>query len=245
MMRLLTTIFLTLWLCISACGQAINETALDLGFAFGYNAPLADLKDRFGGNYGGDFSLNYYMGNSGTQIGIKLGFLTSDAVREDVFAPYRTSDGQLLSKGGVTTTVNTRMASSYISFDFQKNLFSLSDKETAKVFLGVGGGLLQHKIRFIEFTQSVPIAVDEYAKGLDRNTRGPFIEEQLGIKVRNGFKKFDIAIVSFQGFLKPVGAIEFDTGIKNKERRLDAAIGVKFKWYISLSAIEEGKDVYY
>jgi len=224
---------------------SINETALDFGFSFGFHTPLADLKDRFGAMFGGDFSMSYYMGKSGSQFGVKLGFLNSDAVREDVFESYRTSDGQLLSQDGVTTTVNTRMASSYLGIDYNQNLFTISEKGNSKMFLGLGTGIWQHKIRFIEFTQTVPIAVDTYAKGLDRNSRGPYIEEQLGIKVRNGFKKFDLAIVSFQGFLKPVGAIEFDTGSKARETRFDASIGIKFKWYISLSANEEGKDVYY
>lgn len=235
----------SLSLGFSVMGQSINENAVDIGFTFGFETPLADLKQRFGAMYGGDLSLNYYMGSTGTLIGAKLGFLTSDAVREDVFASYRTSTGQLLSKDGVTTTVNTRMASSYVGIDISQNLFSLPEKEFAKVYVGLGFGIMQHKIRFIEFTQTVPIAVDEYAKGLDRNSRGPYIEEQLGIKVRNGRKKYDISLISFQGFLKPVAAIEFDTGIKNKETRFDAAIGFKLKWYISLSANQEGKDIYY
>jgi len=245
MMRLLISIVIALFLSLSANGQSIKETAIDFGFAFGFDTPLADLKDRFGAMYGGDFSLNLYKGKTGSQFGIKLGFMTSDAVREDVLAAYRTSDDQILSKDGVVTTVNTRMAASYVGVDYHQNLFSFSENENAKIFIGLGAGIMQHKIRFIEFTQSVPIAVDEYAKGLDRNSRGPYLEEQIGVKVRNGFKKFDISIISFQGFLKPVSAIEFDTGIKNRETRLDAAIGFSLKWYISLSASEEGQDIYY
>jgi len=245
MMKYLLAICISLSLYSSAQGQTINETAFDIGLDFGVDIPLADLRDRFGAMFGGDFSLNYYLGNSGSQFGIKLGFLTSDAVREDVLASYRNEAGQLLSNTGVVTVVNSRMASSYIGLDFNQNLFSFFKKEHAKVFLGVGAGIWQHKIRFIEFTQSVPISVDEYAKGLDRNSRGPYIEEQFGIKVRNKFKKFDFAIVSTQGFLKPVGAIEFDTGIKSKETRLDVTLGIKLKWYISLTARETGKDIYY
>ncbi len=245
MMRILVTIILIIACTSSIYTQAINEKALDLGFSFGFETPLADLKQRFGGMYGGDFSLNYYMGQSGSQIGIKLGFLTSEAVREDVFAAYRTSGGILLSADGVPTVVNSRMAASYVGIDFNQNLFSVGKHEHAKVFLGLGGGIMQHRIRFVEFTRSVPLSVDKYAKGLDRNSRGPFIEEQLGIKVRKRRKKYDIALYSFQGFLNPVSPIEFDSGNRNVSRRFDAAIGIKFKWYISLSAKEEGKDIYY
>ena len=245
MIRNVVSIFLCLLLSESGISQSIKENALDFGFSFGFETPLADLKDRFGTMYGGDFSLNYYTGSKGSQFGIKLGFLTSDAVREDVFAPYRTEKGQLLSQDGVPTAVNSRMAASYVGVDFNQNLMNLGKNEHAKVFIGLGTGFMQHKIRFIEFTQTVPLAVENYAKGHDRNSRGLYIEEQLGIKVRKNQKKYDLSLFSFQGFLKPVRAIQFDTGIKNTDTRLDVAIGIKFRWYISLSASEKGKDIYY
>ena len=245
MIRKLVTLFISFIVWTSAYSQAINENALDIGFSFGIETPLADLKDRFGFIYGGDLSFNYYMGNTGSQIGLKLGFLTSDAVREDVFASYRTSDGQLLSQDGVPTVVNSRMASSYIGLDFNQNLFNVGEKEFAKVFFGLGTGLMQHKIRFIEFTQTVPLAVGDYAKGHDRNSRGLYVEEQIGVKVRKSRKKYDLSLFSFQGFLSPVSPIEFDTGSKTQDTRFDAVIGIKLKWYISLSASEKGKDIYY
>lgn len=245
MIRILVTFCFVLSLSSFVKAQSITENAIDLGFSFGFNTPLVDLKERFGAMYGGNLSLNHYMGTSGSQIGIKLGFLTSDAVREDVLASYRDSEGQLLSQDGVVTTVNTRMASSYVGVDFQKNLLNFGKKEHAKVFAGLGVGIMQHKIRFIEFTQTVPLATEDYAKGHGRNVRGPYIDQQIGVKVRQERKKFDLSIVAFQGFLKPAGAIQFDTGLRDNERRLDAAIGIQVKWYISLSARESGKDIYY
>jgi len=239
---------ITILLCLFAhnCwSQGFTETSTDLGFSFGFDAPLADLKDRFGVMYGGDFSLNFYRGELGTQFGLKLGFLTSDKVKEDPLAAYRNSKGQLLNSDGFPAQVNYRMAASYVGIDFKKNLGFISKNENAKVFIGIGTGIMQHKISFTEFSKSVPLAFNDYAKGHSRNVRGFYLEEQIGLKFRNNAKKFDISLVIFEGFLKPVGLIEFDTLDDLQTQRLDVAAGLKVAWYISLTSKQVGKDTYY
>ena len=239
------TIMACCFLCQNAWSQSFTETSIDFGFGFGFSTPLADLKDRFGTMYGGDFSLNFYRGDLGSQFGFKLGFMTSDVVKEDPLAPYRTSSGQILSFDGLTANVNSRMAASYVGIDFKQNLAFIDKKERIKLFAGVGMGLMQHKIRYVDFTRMVTYASENYGKGHDRNSRGLYLEEQIGIKIRNRAKKFDVALTSFQGFLTPVGQVEFDTGSTLKEDRLDIGLGFKITWNLSLTAKEVGKDIYY
>lgn len=225
--------------------QSFTESSIDIGFGFGFTSPLADLQDRFGTMYGGELSLNFYRGELGSQFGFKLGFLTSDVVKEDPLAVYRTSNGQLLSTDGVSTVVTRRMAGSYFGIDFKKNLAFIGKQERANFYLGLGAGLMQHKIRYIEFTKTVPLAFEDYGKGHDRNSRGLYLEEQIGLKFRNGAKKFDLSLNIFEGFLTPVGQIQFDTKDKTQESRFDVGLGFKFTWYISVSSREVGKDIYY
>lgn len=225
--------------------QSFTESSIDIGFGFGFATPLADLNDRFGTMAGGELTLNFYRGELGSQFGFKLGFMTSDVVKEDPLAAYRTSDGQILSTEGVSTVVTRRMAGSYFGIDFKKNLGFVGKQERAKFFIGLGTGLMQHKIRYIEFTKSVPLAFDDYGKGHDRNSRGLYLEEQIGVKFRNGAKKFDISINVFEGFLSPVGLIEFDTKNTQQEDRFDVGLGFKFTWHLSVTAKQVGKDIYY
>ncbi len=226
-------------------GQNFNTTSLDIGFGFGFNTPLADLKDRFGTMYGGDLSVNFYRGDIESQFGFKAGFFTSDVVKEDPLAVYRTSSGQLLSREGVPTVVNRRMAASFIGIDFKKNLMFLDKNERAKLFVGAGVGLMQHKIRFVEFSKSVTLAFEEYGKGHDRNSRGIYIENQVGVKFRNGPRKFDFMINAFEGFLNQAGPIQFDNMSEEKNQRFDVGLGIKVVWYLGLTAKEVGKDIYY
>lgn len=244
MLRRIITPLLCLF-AFNCCSQGFTETSTDLGFSFGFDAPLADLKDRFGIMYGGDFSLNFYRGELGSQFGVKLGFLTSDDVKEDPLTNYRNSLGQLLTSDGFPAQVNYRMAASYVGIDFKKNLAFLGKLERTKFFVGLGAGVMQHKISFSEFSKSVPLAFNDYAKGHSRNSRGLYLEQQVGLKFRNNAKKFDITLVAFEGFLEPVGLIEFGSQNDLQTQRFDAAVGIKFSWYLSLSAKQVGKDTYY
>lgn len=229
-----------------AFGQtALTEASTDLGFSFGFHTPLADLQDRFGVMYGGDFSLNFYQGNIGSQFGFKLGFLTSDTVKEDPLSSFRTSGGELLTTEGAVANVTYRMAASYVGIDFKKNIFDFGVSETSTFFIGIGCGMMQHKIAFNEFSKTVPLAFDDYNKGLSRNSRGFYLEEQIGIKLRNASKKFDLSIMVFEAFTKPVSLVEFDTMNDLREQRFDMGAGIKLGYYISLTANQVGKDIYY
>ena len=225
--------------------QDFDEQSSDFGFTFGFSAPFADLQDRFGIMYGGDFSMNFYRGEIGSQFGFKLGFLTSDKVKEDPLAAFRTTSGAVLTSDGLAAQVNYRMAASYLGIEFKKILGSLGEDEKAKFFAGLGAGIMQHKISFSEFSKTLPLVEGDYAKGLSRNSRGAYLEQQIGLKFRNNAKKFDLSLFVFEGFLKPVSLIEFDTREDLQTQRLDVAAGIKFTWYLSLTARQVGKDIYY
>ncbi len=245
MLRCISIILLCLISALSFSQSSMTEKSTDLGFSFGFNLPLADLQDRFGLMYGGDFSLNFYQGNIGSQFGFKFGFLTSDNVKEDPLAAFRTSGGEILTNTGAIANVTYRMAASYIGIDFKKTVFDIGEAETAKFYLGIGCGVMQHKIAFTDFSKTVPLVFDNYNKGLSRNSRGFYLEQQFGIKFRNGSKKFDLSMMFFEAFTKPVGLIEFDTMNDLQTQRLDVGAGLKLTWYISLTADQVGKDIYY
>lgn len=226
--------------------QEESSSTWDIGFSYGLNIPAADMADRFGNNLRGEISFNYYLAPSQLQFGIKAGFLTGTSVNERVFESQLNSSGFLISDQGFPADVTTNMRGTIIGVLVNKNVVSINKKKDVFVFAGIGGGVIQHKIKFNPISGSVPQFEGDYAKGYDRNSIGPYLEQSLGIKFRKPRLKADIDFQLLEGFTKNVRPLNFDTRVKDDSNRLDLLIGMKVTYYIPVFYnLKKTKDIYY
>ncbi len=233
------------FLCLIAnVVSAQNEfsNSVEFGFSLGLGAPFADLADRAGLILSGNASLNYFQ--DANKFSIELGFLSSDNVREDPLSSFRTSSGFILSDNGVVTPITTRLVGTYIGFQYSRILNRKKDSRV-KLYAGLSGGVLQHQINFLELSNSVPIIMDDYKLGINRNSIGPYLSQSIGMRVPTTKMKIEVELFFKEAFTNQKRELNIDNLEINDNLRNDIMIGLISRWYISFRSVEKGKDKFY
>jgi hypothetical protein len=112
-------------------------------------------------------------------------------------------------------------------------------------FANIGWGILHHKIKIEDVTNTAPQVTDDYAKGYDRLTNGTMIVENIGYiyfdrkRYLNAFVMFEFT----QGFTKNRRSVNFVTGVQETKQRLDLLYG--FKFGIGFPIYKKLPDEYY
>lgn len=223
-------------------GQDEFQNSLEFGFSLGLGAPVADLADRSGILLAGDASLNYFQDRN--MYSLEFGFMSSDNVREDPLSSFRTSSGFILSDNGVVTPVTTRLVGTYVGCRYSRLLNAKKDSRV-KFYVGFGGGILQHKINFLELSNSVPIIRNSYELGLNRNSIGPYLSQSVGIRIPTTKMKIEFEIFAKEAFTNQIRPLNIDNLEVFDETRQDITIGLISRWYISFRSVERGKDKFY
>ncbi len=217
-----------------------------INLSYGLDLPGGDLADRFGNNFSMGGSLDYMTGSNWI-MGGEVKFIFGNNVHEDPLAPLRNDRDDILGINNFTATVLLRERGLYMGLNVGK-FFPFNDKKRLGIRMTAGGGMLAHKIRIQDDTQSVPQIEGDYAKGYDRLTRGMALKESIGLMYLSPNKRINMRL-SFdfiQGFTKNVRSVNYDTGLTDDSSRLDMTYGITATWIIPIYTGQySGEEIYY
>jgi len=205
------------------------------------------MADRFGRNFQLGADLDYTTPTQSYIVGITGRFLFGDKVREDPIAFLRSSEGLVASPAGVNVPVFLRMRGGYYGAHVGK-LFSLSggDKRSS-IRATIGLGLLQHKIRLLDDSQSLELAEGQYLKSIDRLSNGLAIRHQLGYQKidPDGFLHFYIALELTLASTASRRDYDLQLMQRDERKRTDMIIGLRAAWSLPLYYTTDVKRTYY
>ena len=222
----------------SATAQDENENFMNIGmtnlsFGYGVEFPHGDLADRFSRNL--KFTLGAERLTKNNWIyGVEFAFMFGDSTKEDVLAPLRIANREILGSDNAYADIFTRERGMYLGLNVGK---IIPFKPNSRSGLRVTGsaGILAHYIRIIDEARATPQIEGDYLKGYDRLTRGLAFREFVGYQHVSQDKRinFYIGIEFTQGFTKHIRAIDFDTGLApDTGTRFDGLISLKAAWVL-------------
>lgn len=237
---LLSSIFITLSFSVVSqrnMADSVIGTPL-LGIQYGGSWSGGDLKERFGyfnqvGIAGGyKFSNNWYVGLNGDfMFGNKV-VLT----HYDLFHHLMDDKGNISDQNGDIGTILTFSRGFHVNLEGGKVFNKLGHNKNSGLFIKIGAGFLNHRIRIESNDHVVPLLEKEYRKGYDRLTTGFQTTQFIGYLFMgdNSFLNFYAGFYIQEGFTKNRRTIFWDqpetpapTNI-----RFDMLYGFKVGWLI-------------
>ena len=244
--RLLTFIALVV---VTSTGFGQESTVVKLlEFKYGIQAPMGDMKDRFGGD--SDLGLSFQFANlsSTSFFGVEGIFLFGSLVKEDVVANLRTFDGLIIGLEGQGGDVGLRERGFYTGLDAGK-IFKTTQAENnlTGIRAQIGLGFLQHKIRVQDNYNNIPALNKKYIKGYDRLTNGPAVHLSAGFQYENPKNNFHFNIMGDVYGGRTSSRRDFDnlTGAYLDEKRIDILAGLTLSYIVSISKTDKADHIYY
>lgn len=222
----------------------VGMTNFSVGY--GWEFPLGDLADRF------DDNLKFTVGleritASDWIYGVEFAFMFGDTVKEDVLAPLRLSNNEVLGADNAYADVFMRERGMFLGANFGK-LIRLGRNSRSGIRITGAAGLLAHYIRIADEASSTPQIEGAYLKGYDRLTRGLAFREFVGYQHISQDKRvnFYIGLEFTQGFTRHVRAFDFDTGLPSDQSgRFDGLISLKAAWILPFYDDYQDSQVFY
>ncbi len=198
--------------------------------------PGGNLKDRFGINAAIGLSFEYKMKNQ-FSFGIDGTFLFGNDLRENnMLNALRTSTGDIVDSEGNIAIVLMSERAFTTSFNFGYLFTWKKPNPNSGVFLRIGCGFIQHKVRIEHNNNSIPSLEGDYLKGYDRLTNGILFSEMIGYRylanrrLLNFFAGFEF----MQGLTQNRRDYNFDLMGPDNTKRIDLLSGIRFGWILPL-----------
>jgi hypothetical protein len=209
-----------------------------LGVQYGGTWSDGDLKERFSyfnhvGIAGGyKFQKNWYLGIAGD-------FMFGNKVKlshEQLFHHLMDSKGNITDQNGDIATILTFSRGFHVNLEGGKVINKLGHNKNSGLFIKIGAGYLNHRIRIESNDHVVPLLEKEYRKGYDRLTTGFNTSQFIGylFMADNNFLNFYTGFYIQEGFTKNRRTIFWDqpdVPVPNNIR-MDIMYGFKFGWLI-------------
>ncbi len=237
--------------------KSIRDSVITFTFVnVGYEAllPAGDMASRFGYTsgvgveLGVKFSNNFYVYGGfkflfGSQVKERVAqnvtFTEVYNDKENYFAIG--TDGRayrvLFMERGFTTPLMVG------------KVFPLAPKANPNSGLYVEAGLqfLEHRIRIESQGNRVPSLSPEWRKGYDRLTNGVGLAQGVGYKFvsNNRYLNFTAGFHAVEAFTQNRRSLNYDTGIRDTQSRLDVMLGFKFGWTLLIYQEAPEKEYYY
>ena len=213
--------------------------ALTIDFSYGINQPVDILAQRFGNASSIGLGINVFNVARGFRYGINGNYFFGSDVKEDVLAPFRTTDGNILSDLNTYSSVLLRERGSYIGADIGKIFkFRSSGDYFHGISLNFGVGMLMHQIRIQNDNKDALQIQGAYTSGYDRLTMGAAIEQSLAYNYISHDKtvNFFLRLEATEGLTKNQRGYNFDTHQFDTATRLDILLAARIGWSFALFA---------
>jgi hypothetical protein len=228
--------------------QRSNEGKLMLlNLVFGGHTPGADLADRFGRNLslGGGFD---FVTAKSYILGVQSTFFFGDEVKQDVLAPLRNDDGFIFGDNGAPSEISLKERGLSIDAHIGKIIGIGGTSLRSGIRLTAGAGFFQHKIR-IQDDPVAPVSIlnKQYKKGYDRLSNGFVLTQFIGYQHLSNNRRINfLAGFEFsQAFTESRRSFNFDTRMKENEKRLDLLYGIRIGWTLPFYVGENADEIRY
>jgi hypothetical protein len=203
--------------------------------SYGYQYSYGDLARRFGNNSKVQMNLDFKTKKHWT-YGINASYIFGKDVRESIFDSISTSNGGIIGKNGEYADVRL-FERGFTVVATAGRMFSFKEPNPNSGFvINVGIGLLQHKIRIETIGNGVPQLSKQYKKGYDRLSNGILFTQDVGYLYfsNNRLKNIYIGFECMEGFTQNRRSYNYDTMMKDTEKRTDILIGGRIAWILPL-----------
>lgn len=215
---------------------------------YGYQWPGGEMKEQFGSNsiVGPGFM---WKTKSNWLFGAEYNFIFGNNVKNsaEIFKYIMNSDGNVISGDGTPSVVATFERGSTMGLKFGKLFPVIKNDQNSGIFVTLGAGYINHKIRIEVENQSAPQLKGDYRRGYDRLSGGLMLSQAVGFMYfgKSRLLNFTFSIEAFEGWTEAYRDYYFDTMAPPTEgKQFDFLIGPKIVWMIPIR--ERGvKDFYY
>lgn len=209
----------------------------------GYHLPAGDMQKRFGQDASFGAAVEH-IGARNFIVGAEGHYFFGSKVKDDPLAILRTPDGDIIGNDQYVALVQLKERGYYIGGHIGKLL--LLGKKRSGLRLTLGAGMLRHKIRLQDDTQSVGAITGDYAKGYDRLTGGFAFNEFIGWQHLGAQRRSNwlIGLEFNQGFTKSLRDWDFSERRKLDGTRSDLRFGLRLAWTLPFY-IGNAEKIYY
>jgi len=205
-------------------------------FDYTHQFPMADLQESFGDNSSIGISVirkttdNWLFGMDGSYI------FGEKVKNENLFDNIATEDGSIINEDGLFANILT-FERGFSAFLLGGKAFTFAESNASGIYVVVGIGYMQHKIRIQTQEDFIPHLSEEYKKGYDRLSGG------ISMKVNANYmyfsKKNNIKFVAgvelIKGWTKNLRAYNFDEmQYTSDSNRNDILLGIKAGFIIPI-----------
>ena len=245
-MRVHLIIILSL-VCGSFFAQGVADTTINvplISVNFAGQKPFGDMKDRFGENLSIGGSLLFKSRLKWT-VGVEGAYFFGRNVKENVVAQMKTNENFVIDNEGFPADlrITERGFNSYLVLG---RLFpKLGHNPNSGLLINVGFGYLQHKIKLYDASQKIAAVKGDMAKGYDRLSGGPAMEQFIGYLFLSGNRlvNFIAGFEFHEAYTKSYRGFNYDTGLPDTKQRKDFLIGFRIAWVLPL--YKRTQDFYY
>lgn len=218
-----------------------------ISIQFSGQLPGGDLSDRFGTCSDVSGSVAWMSDEQSWIFGLEGAFLFGSDVREDVLAPLRTSQGDIIGITGTIAPVLLRQRGMYLGAHAGR-IFPLSKSNPRNgIRVSVGGGYLQHQIKIVDDSNTAEHLTDDFQQGYDRLTSGPALRQFVGYQLLSADRLLNVhfGLEFTQAFTNSRRTINYDTGLPGATDRIDLLFGLRFGWSLPLYYGIPKEETYY
>nr|MBS0038377.1 hypothetical protein [Saprospiraceae bacterium] len=235
-MKLIQILVITLFTFTTSLSAQEDVRALFFNIKYGFNIPGADLADRFGSHFNAGLDVEYFQGRNNLFYGLQGNFIFGTNVEEDVLASLRTSEGQIIGRDMSFALVEMRQRGVMFGGHIGKLFPFGSSEANSGLRLTLGGGMMIHQIAIKDDKNTVNQVRNDYGKGYNRKTVGPYLHQFVGYQLLSEDRRinFRFGFTFHQGFTQSVRSVDFDTKMTDDRNRLDLMYGIELGWILPI-----------
>lgn len=247
---LIATGLLLLSLNLQAQGLNTRENtgeAFLITVQFGGHLPAGDLAERFGPAADISGSVAWMSEGQSWIFGLEGAFMFGSEVKEDVLAPLRTAQGDIIGITGSIAPILLRQRGFYLGLHGGR-IFPLSKTNPRNgIRVSLGGGYLQHQVRIVDDSNTAEQLAGELEKGYDRLTGGFALRQFVGYQLfaKDRLLNFHAGFEFTQAFTRNMRDLNYDTGLPGDDSRIDLLLGFRIGWTLPLYYGIPKEDTYY
>ncbi len=208
--------------------------------SFGLQAPIGDLSDRFGLNGIAGIGFTQKLKSNWTWS-VEGNIIFGSDVREDsllrnISADFQGEQGLIINNQGTLSDV-VILERGFTVLGKIGRIFPLKNSNpNSGLYVQLGGGFFQHKIRYQGDEQDLPWFDQEMKKGYDRMSNGPCLYQFIGYSQLSSNRKinFFIGLEAYQSITSNRRGYNYDTRDAGLQNRFDGLIGIKAGWQLPL-----------
>ncbi len=207
--------------------------------------PGGDLSNRFGPNSSIGLATEYKT-KSNWNFALGYSFLFGGQVKEvNILDFLRTSNGDLVDQNGQIGQLIMEQRGFEVQLSATRMLIKLGPNPNCGIYLGMGVGGMQHRIKLRELAENFSFLQGDYLKGYDRLSGGFLLTEKIGYQffANSKFVNFYAEVELEQMFGRGMRSWQSDLRSPYLDPRTDLLNGIRIGWRFPIYS--RGADKFY